>query len=544
MAKKTYSLNEWHQGALTAVGVSYAFAAAITFYSAAQALGLLADPAAHLTTLLAMAATLPLPLLLAVPRLLPKAISEPSRWYHVPLVIIALLVLSAIGAYPLYLRALAAGIPTEVINRYDSAFLTVTGLVSVIAAIVTSIRLVRRGPLGGSGVQSIPVDDLAPALRQAPVRSTKLESTHLFFLRLTGLPMFGSVAYGAATEPNPMIWGIVAAALGLVAAVMHLSPRWTPRVLARPSRWYHFFGWNLLESLLFCFALLPFVAGAYGPIIAQAAEDAAAGIERSQAEIGELVVTSLMASPGVLAYFAISIPVTLAWFTMIGLLFQKPSARPVAATTTRTSDMPAVAKELPPIPKRVAKRAQLPAIGAAMKLYLVADWLVLRLVGLGLLGTAYMLWLMIEAERTSRAAQLSYGQDPMHALYAYAGLGTLLALPFLMPGFLSRPNHVAGGLAKAVLLVVSAFLLLPALHLAIDLFTPDIYHATLHLTVPNVFKAVAGIAVTSALLISFFRQLGGLPKMDGMGNPKIEMSPAEMRDMRIARMAHQSHQLS
>ncbi|MGB3687968.1 MAG: hypothetical protein WBA02_01585 [Jannaschia helgolandensis] len=179
---------------------------------------------------------------------------------------------------------------------------------------------------------------------------------------------------------------------------------------------------------------------------------------------------------------------------------------------------------------------KLPAIGGAMKLYVAADWLILRLLGLGLMGTAYLLWDMISTGRTFQAGQLAFGNDPTRAMYAYAAVGAIIALPFLLPRRIAAPRHVGFGLVKAVILVAVAFVLITPLSVAIELFAPEAYRPTLIATVPNLFKAIAGIAVTSVLLIAFFRQLNTLPAVDYKGDPKVSLSQQQLHDLRLARM--------
>ncbi|GIT92075.1 hypothetical protein JANAI62_25330 [Jannaschia pagri] len=290
--------------------------------------------------------------------------------------------------------------------------------------------------------------------------------------------------------------------------------------------------------MLFC-ALLPYVFGVYGSIISDAAVASEGGLSTAPGEIAALTRAALTTGSGLLAYVAVSVPLTLAWITMIALLFQKPTmvtqpAKLQPHTDPRHVETPPEERK-PDMSKGKLPEPKLPSIGAAMKLYIAADWIVMRLLGAGLLWTGYVLWQLIEAERWSRVAALSYGQNPMHALYAYAGIGALMATPFLLPRFITAPRHVAGGLLKAMLLVGSALVLLPMLHVAIELYTPDLYWATLHATVPSVFKGVAAVAVTSALLISFFRQLGSTPKVDYSGKPVMILSGQQLKDLRDAR---------
>ena len=203
------------------------------------------------------------------------------------------------------------------------------------------------------------------------------------------------------------------------------------------------------------------------------------------------------------------------------------------------SDLPRVVRtEKAKTPKRLKAptEAKIPALGFAMKLYVIADWVVLRALGAGLVGTGYMLQQMMAAGRTSRVEPLVWGQEPLHALWAYYMVGALLLVPVLLPRWIARPCHVAGGLAKAALLVVVGFLLMRPLEMAIILYTDDMYHATLAATVPRLFKATAGVAITAALITSFFRQLGTSPRQDHTGRPIEMLSADELRKMRHGRM--------
>ena len=353
---------------------------------------------------------------------------------------------------------------------------------------------------------------------------TGLETVHLFFVRLIGLAALGTTAYGvinrAATQQEQITWG----ALGLLAALCFLVPRLTPRIVARPSRWFHFFGFSFLTSLLIYPPMMAYCI----PVIETLQTSEATSLEVLGAEILEA-----FGSDGLIAYSAIGVPLQLAWFTMIGLLFQKPSVQVRSAPTASASH----SADPGPAPRPTAlPQAKLPAIGAMMKLYVVADWLVLRLMGLGLCATAWMLWTMIQQGETSQAELLAYGQDPMKALMIYGGFGAILALPFLLPGAIAAPRHVAGGLVKAVILVGAALVLIPPLRAAIVTFTPEIYHVTLMATVPTLFKAVTGVAVTSTLLIAFFRQLGTLPQTNYKGEPIVMLSQDDLRALRLARM--------
>ncbi|WP_179380008.1 hypothetical protein [Jannaschia marina] len=348
-----------------------------------------------------------------------------------------------------------------------------------------------------------------------------LRFVYALYLRLTGLGLllaaggyFAIMRMAAETaapvEPLPL-W--VPGALGALGLLL-LVPWWLPGGMRRPAR-----GRDLiwLAPHMAIAALYPKLEG---PLYA--------GLGR-MAQVPPEVAAQLR-------------PVDPIWWLLppaaLMVLLVLPGMRRAGSDTSRPDpDDPAKAipvEEAKPVPLPTEKK--LPALGAAMKLYIAADWLMLRLMGLGLMATAYMMWTMIEGGRVARAEALAYGKEPMTAVYVYVVVGAILALPFLLPRRIARPHNVIYGLLKAVLLVGAAFVLIAPLNIAIVTFTPDIYHATLEETVPRLFKAICGVAVTSALLISFFRQLGGLPAVDYKGDPKVQMSSSQLHDLRKARM--------
>jgi hypothetical protein len=178
----------------------------------------------------------------------------------------------------------------------------------------------------------------------------------------------------------------------------------------------------------------------------------------------------------------------------------------------------------------------LPAVGAAMKLYVAADWLALRGFGAALLATGWLIHTLSERGVQSKVDLLSYGYDPTVATYAYGLAGVLLLLPAALPMGLAAPRHIVGGLLKAVLLVGVAYGLMMPLEVLIDTHAPALYRPALRDAVPPLFKAVSGIAVASALLIAFFRQLNRPERVDHMGRPVVTLSASEMAAMRRDRM--------
>lgn len=318
---------------------------------------------------------------------------------------------------------------------------------------------------------------------------------HRFLLTLLGLAHLlcgGALAVlGALNGANA---SIVAAGVAVTApAILMLHGRLRPALLSRPG------------SRLAAAACLVSVAGL-------SLVGAFPGI----------LLAGPVAQP--LAPLALLPVLVLAGMMLTGLL---PAATVLSIRASR-----AAAEDAPPPGRHVP----LPSIGAAMKLYVVADWVVLRALGAGLLGVAWMLWTAQEAGRAGDVTALSRGLEPAIAIYAYAVLGALLLLPVALPMGLASPRHVFGGLLKAVMLVGAAWALMDPLDVAIDAYATEPYRPTLHAAVPKLFKAIAGIAVTSALLIAFFRQLSRPVRIDHTGAAIHVLSPAEMAAMRRERM--------
>ncbi|TFL16732.1 hypothetical protein [Jannaschia formosa] len=213
----------------------------------------------------------------------------------------------------------------------------------------------------------------------------------------------------------------------------------------------------------------------------------------------------------------------------------EPPLRPHAARSA-ASDMPEVQKKKKDLRAARLPEPKLPAMGGMMKLYVAADWLVLRLLGLGLLGTAYLLWQMMEAGRDLPQRALSYGFEPLHALIAYGVAGAFLAVPYLLPRNVVAPRHVLGGLVKAGLILGAGLVVRPVVPTAISLLVDEKYHPTLLYIAPHAMNVVIGLAVTGALFTSFFRQMGKTPKFDYLGNPVVEMTPDDLHRLRQARM--------
>lgn len=344
-----------------------------------------------------------------------------------------------------------------------------------------------------------------------------LRFVHALHLRLSGLGLLAIAGLyffvrlqGAAGLPAVETW--VPATLGIIGAVF-LLPWILPRGLRRPAQ-----GRDLVWLAVHAVVALV--------------------LPRMQAFILAALPAVAEVPPEALAIA--QQPVDPVWWVVppfvLMLLLVLPSFRRDPRADHPDGNAPAHAAQIEEKKRVRLPEKKLPALGAAMKLYVVADGLILRLLGLGLMATAYMIWTMIDTGRLFQAQILSHGKPPMTAVYVYGGVGALLALPVLLPRRIARPSHVFFGLVKALLLVVAAYVLIQPLNTAIIEFTPDIYHATLIETVPRLFKAICGVAVTAALLIAFFRQLNGLPPVDYKGDPKVQLSQAQLHDLRKARM--------
>jgi hypothetical protein len=347
-----------------------------------------------------------------------------------------------------------------------------------------------------------------------------LRFIYALYLRLTGLSL---LAFAGAFFYFSSI-GLIDAAVGIwVPAVLAaiglflLIPWWLPRGLRRPTQGRDL-AWIAIHAVIA--ALYPMIEGA---MISAMASLFTASPEQ----------TNILSSVNSVSSIWWVLP-PLAVMLLLVLPSMKraaPSDMPDPKDPTRT--VPTKTKRPGKIPEK-----KLPALGAAMKLYIVADWTMLRLMGLGLMATAYLIWTLIQADRTGQAELLSHGKAPMTALLVYGGIGAILCLPLLLPQAIARPKNVIFGMVKAILLVAAAYVLIEPMNLAIVEFTPKIYHPTLIETVPRLFKAICGVAVTSALLISFFRQLNGLPAVDYKGDAKVHLSPEQLYDLRKARMGN------
>ena len=169
--------------------------------------------------------------------------------------------------------------------------------------------------------------------------------------------------------------------------------------------------------------------------------------------------------------------------------------------------------------------------GGIILSYKISSWILLRLYGAAFCWFAWIMW----TGAWTPASLLSYWPEaiPVKGLYgALAALGTLLILPFLTPSPLRFPRTVMGGVTKAILfLVFSGILYLLAMALVEDGYLR--YSQHLASTLPLLIKAVAGLSMTGAVLVSLAGAL-----QDTNSTPMAvsdKMPDADLRALRIAR---------
>ncbi|MEO0859014.1 MAG: hypothetical protein AAFY65_00270 [Pseudomonadota bacterium] len=506
------------------------------------------------TELYVAAAACAAPLLLASPIMF-AAIKAPSRWYHFFAVFIAIVVLTAVSELPTGLIALEAGFALDApIGLIGLAMLV--GVALTLATLVMAIVSIMTAPTKGGAEPDAPP-------REMSRREKRKVLTDL--TRLATIDAYDNMSAAARMTANLHNYIITIGAVFAFVGMAFIT-YWHFTGLPQADQ---VLGWSDRSTKFVLMALAISAVLAFG-----VGETRTSGGLFVPLTLRHWLIESVVPALGLggLLYLALPAAPMIYFHNVTALMAEKHYELAMAVTlcgiilpfatwtmtpkvdlslpsedalrpysTKRQNDVPEVKK----LSKKERAKLQsaatvddgkLPTIGAAMKLYIGTDWIVMRLLGMGLLATAYLQWTFIQQGREFFATQLAQGLDPMHALYFYAGFGALLAVPFMLPLFIVRPSHVIGGLVKAGILVAAGLILLPMTHVAIDMFFTDLYRPTLHATVPRLFKAIMGVAVTSALLISFFRQLGKTPKVDYMGRAMREYSAQELSDMRRARM--------
>lgn len=170
--------------------------------------------------------------------------------------------------------------------------------------------------------------------------------------------------------------------------------------------------------------------------------------------------------------------------------------------------------------------------GGIILSYKVSSWILLRLYGAAFCWFAWIMW----TGAWTPESLLSFWPEafPINGLYGtVAAFGVLLILPFLTPSPLRFPRTVSGGVVKAILLLIlSGILYVLALSLLEDGYLR--YSQRLSSTLPLMIKAVAGLSVTGAVLVSLACALQDSKTM----RPKVlseKMSDEDLRALRRAR---------
>ncbi|MEM9796626.1 MAG: hypothetical protein AAF919_09060 [Pseudomonadota bacterium] len=349
-----------------------------------------------------------------------------------------------------------------------------------------------------------------------PNRRSATELLHLMLVRLTGLAIVAAAAWPVAMLGANSVEIGIATGMAALAALLLLIPRLTPNVLSRPIGFFAIFGVILYAVLIFILAMGPLALHSLPP-----AELVALADLRATPDAWMPTLQGWAADPAkemlVMAATVVGGLFGLMFLTSLILLFQAPSL-----VTRKERFNPGASK--------------LPALGWIVKLYNAADWVLLRILGVLMLATAWLLYQAFAAETGAQPELLAYGLDTTQAMLLYGVAGGMLALPFLLPRFLAAPRHVFFGMVKAVMLVGAGIILLPVLPVLIDSYVPAEYQSFLPAALPDYLKMGLGVALVLAIMAAFFRHLAGPPRVDYMGRPIVAMSEKDLREMRSLRM--------
>ncbi|KIT18183.1 hypothetical protein [Jannaschia aquimarina] len=465
-------------------------------------------------------------LFLAVPALSPPVLSRPAGIFGVvgAILLLGLLVIGpSAGAWLMR-------------DRLDDVVMAVVISPALLALYTCSLLLPVSGFFAIVRPQTDPEEeedpDLPPELRMIadPVRPTLVAEA--LVLRLSAAVLIGLV--GTVTFWRLTGWPAAAfflpevPMLGLLLALAALTVLAAPLPIRRTSPIFH-------PTVI----MLPIKVAIFGAL--------GLALYHLMPVVGlrwPNVIASLLAESG----FAIGLVVTVTLVTLAGLNFYadvQDDAKAAIPTELRNPDQETKIlidqhEELPAVPTGSKPRQRgdaLPDIGFAMKMYIVADWTIMKIFGLCLLGMAWMIHIQ-PVDYMEPLAPILYGIAPQTMKYVYAGWGMALILAFLLPRSLVRPRSVVGGGLKAAVLLGLALLILPAFTTLIDLHVHRDYRGVLHATLPKLFKSVAGIAVLSTVVIAFFRQLSGIPELDHQGRKVLRYSDDDLRSIRSARMEH------
>ncbi|MBM2576494.1 hypothetical protein JQC91_09255 [Jannaschia sp. Os4] len=505
-----------HRLALVAAGLGLSGPMAAMMRHVLDVAGAWSDPAGHLALIMGFGLALLPGAILALPPLTPRFVARPRNALGWIAAMALVLVASMVPAAALGIGAASAGVADLSGTETFEAF-RLAGTVALSATAILALAAIGEARV------------TPPAPRTLALRF------HLVVLALVGAGQ--AIAIGALFLGPFAQEGSIGIALRVLAALSLtlLVGRTMPRFVSAPSRWYHWFGlqwWATFPATMAAtFALAPVAEAVAAEIVAGGAPGAAiAG-----------AMQALVSGPGLLLGLAVF---------GIGTVALMPSAAFVILEAPevlrRKYDGPTgeeMVRAEAEAPRRVRKKAHardlsIPAIGPMMGAYAAADWLVMRALGLAAFGAAYLQWQVLQSD----AAVVDYLQIDLvaveHQMWLYVAMGVALAVPFVLPRYISRPHRVLGGFLKAAVIVVAAYMLLPTATAVIEAYTPNAYHGVLLAAVPKVLKAVCGIAITAALLTSFFKQLGALPKEDGP-DAKVKIAEDDLRALRHARLQMQ-----
>lgn len=170
--------------------------------------------------------------------------------------------------------------------------------------------------------------------------------------------------------------------------------------------------------------------------------------------------------------------------------------------------------------------------GGIILSYKVSSWVFLRLYGAAFCWFAWIMW----TSAWTPVNLLNYWPEALPYKWFYgtlAALGVLLIFPFFTPSPLRFPRTVSGGVVKAILLLILSGILYV---LTLALLDGGYLRYSQHLssTLPLMIKAVAGLSVTGAVLVS----LAGALHDSKAKRPKAlseKMSDEDLRALRRAR---------
>lgn len=180
--------------------------------------------------------------------------------------------------------------------------------------------------------------------------------------------------------------------------------------------------------------------------------------------------------------------------------------------------------------------------GRFYRLYVAADWLTMRLVGLGLLLVAATLWQLVRRGQGDLAAALTFDQPAQLVFYAYGAIGAMLVVPVVLPGPFHAPKGPGEGLCKALLALLAGV----ALARAVGVLWPGAVTAAWDVGLPAALAALPAGALVTGLKVAFAlvalgavavpmaRRAAGL-RYDLEGRPVLSLTGQELRQLRLAR---------